>query len=502
MPARHEGDAHDDEHAADDRGAERLHELERSPAQEQVGAHGDGQQHGPESTEPGEQRQQDARQSARGFGKVLLDSAAGADSEVREHEAQHEQQGHHPQPDGVGRTSHAVGDRRLDHLHGGRGIDRLPCLGRVRGTLGRLVWAGHPIILPDRQASSSQGGPARRARLRSVTTSSSWDMPLRTRLVVRAIARERGAISSLTLEQIPLRRAWTAPTRPPYSWITGPVRHDVSIGSTAFRARDGHSVAVRTYRPRAGRVGGSELLPVLVWFHGGGWVLGNASSYDPLCTALAHGARVLVLSIDYRLAPDFRAPQAALDCVDAVRWVAGASPALGARPDGIGVAGDSAGGNLAAVVTQVVRDEGGADITHQSLVYPAVDATMAQPSVTEHAAGAVITRADMDAFLLHYLGEGAGALDHRDPLVSPLYAAELAGLPPALVQTADLDPLRDEGAAYARALREAGVEVRHTNYPRAPHGFLSFPGAAAGGRAAREELIRWVGLHAHRPSVG
>jgi acetyl esterase len=324
-------------------------------------------------------------------------------------------------------------------------------------------------------------------------------MPLRTRLVVRAIARERGAISSLAPEEIPRMRAWSAPARAPYSWITGRVRRDVTIGTTAFRARDGHPTAVRTYRPRSA---GAGPLPVLVWFHGGGWVLGNTASYDPLCTAIAHGAGVLVLSVDYRLAPEFRAPQAALDCVDAVRWVTAAGSALGARTDGLGVAGDSAGANLAAVVCQVVRAEGGADISHQGLVYPAVDATMGQPSVAEHARGAVLTRADMDAFLGHYLGTGPEALDRLDPLVSPLYAAELGGLPPALVQTADLDPLRDDGAAYAAALGDAGVEVTLTNYPRVPHGFLSFPGATPVGRVARDELIRWVARHAHQPRLG
>jgi acetyl esterase len=324
-------------------------------------------------------------------------------------------------------------------------------------------------------------------------------MPLRTRLVVRAVARERGSIASLDPRQIPAARAWTTPARPPYSWITGRVRRDVTIGTTAFRARDGHQVAVRTYRPAGA---GAAPLPVLVWFHGGGWVLGNTQSYDPVCSAIAHGAGVLVVSIDYRLAPEFRAPLAALDCVDAVRWVASAGTALGARTEGIGVAGDSAGANLAAVVAQVVHSEGGAQITHQSLVYPAVDATMSQPSIAEHAEAPVLTRADMEAFLSYYLGDGPHALDRRDPLVSPLYAAELAGLPPALVQTADLDPLRDDGAVYARALRDAGVEVTLTNYPRVPHGFLSFPGATAARWAPCDELITWVARHAHRPRVG
>ena len=324
-------------------------------------------------------------------------------------------------------------------------------------------------------------------------------MPLRTRVVVRAITRERGSIATLAPDAIPGMRAWVAPARAPYTWITGRVHPDVTIGARAVRARDGHPVPVRTYRPPRG---GAAPLPGLVWFHGGGWVLGTTRAYDPLCTAIARAAGVLVLSIDYRLAPEFRAPQAALDCIDAVRWVADSGAALGARTEGIGVAGDSAGANLAAVVTQVVRAEGGAHLTHQALVYPAVDATMSQPSVAEHAAGAILTRADMDTFLGHYLGEGPDALERVDPLVSPLYAAELAGLPPALVQTADLDPLRDDGAAYARALGEAGVDVTLTNYPRVPHGFLSFPGATPAGRKARDELVEWVARQAHRPRVG
>ncbi|EWT00864.1 lipase [Intrasporangium oryzae NRRL B-24470] len=314
-------------------------------------------------------------------------------------------------------------------------------------------------------------------------------MPLRTRVFVKALARERPAIRTLGPDDLTRVRAWVAPARPPYTWVTGPVHRDVAIESSGFAARDGHHVPVRIYRPR--RAAASPR-PALMWFHGGGWVLGSPRGYDPICSAIAHDTGVVVVSVDYRLAPEHRAPKAALDCVDATRWVAREAVSLGVRPTGIGVAGDSAGGNLAAVVSQVLRDEGGAEISYQCLVYPGVDATMSSPSVTEHAEAPVLTHSDMVAFLEHYLGEGPDALDPLHPLVSPLYAAELGGLPPALVQTADLDPLRDEGAMYARALRAAGVEVVHTNYLRAPHGFLSFPGATPAGRAARRDLTHWV----------
>jgi acetyl esterase len=331
-----------------------------------------------------------------------------------------------------------------------------------------------------------------------VTSTSSWDLPLRTRLLARALTRLRPPVRTLTPAELPGVRAWTSPARRPYTWITGPVYPDVETSERSFMARDGATVPVRVYRPTlpgaTSAIPRSDRLPVLVWFHGGGWVLGSLDGYDPICSFLAHEAQVLVVSVDYRLAPEFRAPRAVHDCVDAVRWVTTSGDTLGADPVGLGVAGDSAGGNLAAVVTQVTRDEGGADIGYQALLYPATDATMSMPSVRLHAEAAILTRQDMDAFLGHYLGAAADALAPDEPLVSPLFTADLGGLPPALVQTADLDPLRDEGLAYAERLRQAGVTVRVTNYQRAPHGFHSFPGATTVGRAARSELAHWIAL--------
>jgi acetyl esterase len=137
--------------------------------------------------------------------------------------------------------------------------------------------------------------------------------------------------------------------------------------------------------------------------------------------------------------------------------------------------GDSAGGNLSAIICQVIRDEGGPTIAHQALMYPGIDATLSQPSIVEHADAPILSRASIDVFLQHYLGPHGLTAD--DPLISPLWATSHANLPPALVQTADLDPLRDEGKLYAERLAAAGVPVRHTNYVGAPHGFASFPGA-------------------------
>jgi len=159
------------------------------------------------------------------------------------------------------------------------------------------------------------------------------------------------------------------------------------------------------------------------------------------------------------------------------------------------VTGDSAGGNLAAVVCQVIRDGGGPKISHQALLYPATDATMSQPSIVENANAPNLTRAKIDAFLDHYLGPDG--LATNDPLVSPLWSASHQNLPPALVQTADLDPLRDEGRLYGERLAAAGVHVRQTNYVGVPHGFASFPGATNIGQQHRAELASELRRHLH-----
>lgn len=319
-------------------------------------------------------------------------------------------------------------------------------------------------------------------------------MPLRTRVFTMAFDRfGHESIVGMDLAHIRRSRAKVAPAVPPFTWITGPVFGDVSRADTGFPARDGHEVPLRVYRPGVYRPGSyrpavsRELLPVIVFFHGGGWVLGNTRMYDPLCTFLARAVGAVVVSVDYRMAPEHRAPKAVHDCVDAVRWLGEHAESLGGNGSRLAVSGDSAGGNLSAIVCQVVRDECGPPIAHQALLYPATDATLSQPSIVEHADAPILTRPRIDAFLEHYLGPDGLSAD--DPLVSPLWASSHADLPPALVQTADLDPLRDEGTLYAERLAAAGVPVRHTNYVGVPHGFASFPGATNIGRQHRAELV-------------
>ena len=181
--------------------------------------------------------------------------------------------------------------------------------------------------------------------------------------------------------------------------------------------------------------------------------------------------------------------------MDATTWVAVNGDVLRADTSRMAVAGDSAGGNLAAVVAQVLRDHGDTRLRHQALIYPATDLTMASPSITEHANAPVLTARSVNAFRDHYVRPGH---DLRDPLVSPLFG-DLAGLPPALIQTAELDPIRDDGVRYAEALRDAGVPVRLTTYLRVPHGFASFPFATPIGRQHRLELVTELATALRRP---
>lgn len=226
-------------------------------------------------------------------------------------------------------------------------------------------------------------------------------------------------------------------------------------------------LAVRIYSPE-----GDGPHPVTMWFHGGGWVIGSIEQHDGLCRDLAKRSGSIVVSVDYRLAPEAPFPGPLDDCVAATRWVSEHASEIGADATRLAVAGDSAGGNLAAALALRARDEGAPRITFQLLVYPATDAEMSYPSYRENAEGFMLTAEAMAWFWNHYIGEG----DKRDPYASPMYAADLAGLPPALVITAEYDPLRDEGEAYAALLRQAGVAATSSRYDGQLHGFMSMSG--------------------------
>ncbi len=224
-------------------------------------------------------------------------------------------------------------------------------------------------------------------------------------------------------------------------------------------------VPLRLYRPA-----GSAALPVLVYFHGGGWVIGDLDTHDVLCRQLSVAAGAAVVSVDYRLAPEHAFPAAVDDCVAATRWVRAQAAALGLDPARLAVGGDSAGGNLAAVVCMALRDAGEAQPAAQLLIYPATDQRALAPSHTANGQGYLLTSDSIRYYRSRYLPE---PLQWSDWRASPLLAADHSRLPPALVLTAGYDPLRDEGRQYADALSAAGNRVQYLCFERQVHGFIT-----------------------------
>lgn len=317
-------------------------------------------------------------------------------------------------------------------------------------------------------------------------------MPWRTRLL-DLVTRSGVPAEEMTPKQLSRMRG-SVPMRPPYTWVVGRPDPGVTSESRRIVARDGHQLKVRIHRPEA-----SEPLPLLLHFHGGGFVIGNVGVYDPYLTTIAAAARVVVVTVAYRMAPEYRAPLAVHDCRDATAWALERADEIGARADSVGVTGDSAGGNLAAGMAQHLRDRGVRGLRHQALAYPAPDLTERElddlQALDQHYP--ILTPDMLRSFRSLYLGEEG---DDRDPIVSPAHG-DLTGLPPALVQTAEMDPLRPDGETYVGALREAGVEVRHTMYRGAPHGFINFPGLTTAGYPALEELVGELRHHLHEENA-
>lgn len=241
------------------------------------------------------------------------------------------------------------------------------------------------------------------------------------------------------------------------------------------RDLDAGGVLARLYRPND-----RTDLGVVVYLHGGGWVIGDLESHDAVCRSLANGSGNAVVSVDYRLAPEHPFPAALEDSVTALRWVHANAEALGCRNDRIAIGGDSAGANLAAAVTHLAP----VPLVFQLLVYPVTDCTCSQPSYTDNAEGYFLSASAMAWFIDHYLSGGVGS--PRDPRVSPLFAADhvLAATPPALVITAEFDPLRDEGDAYAARLASLGVPTSHVRFGGMFHGFFSLGDFVDDGAAA------------------
>jgi acetyl esterase len=247
----------------------------------------------------------------------------------------------------------------------------------------------------------------------------------------------------------------------------------------------GGPLRIRLYTPH-----GAGPFPLLIFFHGSGFVLCSLDTHDGMCRNLCAGAGCIVASVDYRLAPEHKFPAGIDDCLHATRWAAAHAAELGADPSHIAVAGDSAGANMAAVTALRVREEGGPRLCGQLLLYPVTDYhTPGTPSYQQNAEGYGLTRDTMKWFWGHYLSD---ATEGAHPHASPLRAPDLSGLPPALVITAEYDPLRDEGERYADKLRTAGVSTALSRYTGVNHGFMFWVGVVDKAEAAMNEACEWL----------
>jgi acetyl esterase len=298
-------------------------------------------------------------------------------------------------------------------------------------------------------------------------------------------------------------KAFQEAGRPPYETLTPAEARDLylagrvvsnpeppelkSVTALAIPAPHG-AIPARVYTPKTLRQAG-DLAPCLVFFHGGGWVIGDLDSHDVVCRKLAAEGELIVISVDYRLAPEHKFPAAVDDAIDATKWIAANATPLGIDASRLSVGGDSAGGNLAAVVAIAARDGNGPAISGQVLIYPATDASRTHPSHSEPETSILLTHSVTRYFYDSYLNSAADVHDWR---ASPVRARTLIGLPPAYVLTAGADPLRDEGDEYARRLKEAGVPVTYRHFPGQFHGFFTMGKLLQQANVAASEIGGWL----------
>lgn len=261
--------------------------------------------------------------------------------------------------------------------------------------------------------------------------------------------------------------------------LLGPGEPVASVTDTKLPGPGGE-IPVRIYRPQI-----AAPSPCIVYFHGGGFVIGSIETHDGLCRMIANAAQVVVISVEYRLAPEHKFPAAVEDAYAAVCEVVRQADQLGVDPNRVAVGGDSAGGNLAIVAALMARDRGGPPLAMQLLLYPVADANLETRSYREFALGYMLTREAMAWFWNHYLNDPE---EGEQGYASPLRAGDLSKLPPALVITAEFDPLCDEGEAIARRLEQSGVPVTYKCYPGMIHGFIRRAGLLRQGRAALGQI--------------
>lgn len=295
---------------------------------------------------------------------------------------------------------------------------------------------------------------------------------------VRALLDQLAALGGRPISELPVDEA-RAQARMTTLLAGEPVPVD-EVGEVRIPVRDGSMIGGRVYRP-----GGAGPHPLVMFFHGGGWVICDLDTHDNVARSLCRDASAVVVSVDYRLAPEFRFPTAPTDCYDATVWAVGNAAELGIDPGRVAVCGDSAGGNLSAVVAQMARDLDGPAIAFQALIYPATDMTVREGgSLDENAEGYFLERADMEWFFGNYIDEAQAT----DVLASPALHPHLGGLPPAYVATCEFDPLRDQGEAYAAALGAAGTPATLKRYQGQIHAIANMTGVLESGRTLVAEV--------------
>ena len=298
-------------------------------------------------------------------------------------------------------------------------------------------------------------------------------------------------------------KAFQEAARPPYETLTAPEARESYLQARFATNPEPPELAradtltipslhgvipARIYVPKRLR-DRDGLSPALMFFHGGGWVVGTLDTHDVACRKLADEGELMVISVDYRLAPEHKFPAAVEDAITATKWVAANARELGIDASRLSVGGDSAGGNLAAVVAIAARDGNGPAIAGQVLIYPAVDFAMTHRSHSEPETSVLLTHSVVRWFCDHYL---SGAADTHDWRASPARATTLIGLPPAYVLTAGADPLRDEGDEYAERLKQAGVPVVHRHFPGQFHGFFTMGKLLQQANVAASEIGAWL----------
>jgi acetyl esterase len=297
------------------------------------------------------------------------------------------------------------------------------------------------------------------------------------------LTRRQASVASKSEDQVIALQRRQMPDSTVTNWIFGSLVPGAEKSDRTIPGPAG-DIPVRVYRPKGAIATADAPRPLIVYYHGGGFVFGFLRMGDWLCSSVATKVGAIVVSVDYRLAPLHRFPAAVEDCYAALEWTAANAAELGSAPGApLAVMGESAGGTLSAVMCLLARDRGGPAISHQALIYPATDMTAPRPP--ELANAPFLSAGEMTAYRRLYLGPDG---DPANPWASPLLADEHTGLPPALIQVAEHDPLRADGARYAQALSAAGVPVRYTEYVGVPHGFVNFPGLSRGAAQALAEI--------------